>query len=151
VSLEGRNFGKSGSQKAKIDVFFSFTNVAKRESHACAVEFKYFKKLNRREPKNRYDVFADILNLESYGGFAEYGFLIVATDHDHYVNQEAYSPDTADFDFRHGRSYVAGTAATYKTRKPHGPPITLKRSYSFVWDTTVGGLHFLKLGVETRM
>lgn len=148
VSLATSAFGKSGSKKAKIDVFFSFTNAATKETHSCAVEMKFFKMTNHREPNNRYDVFADILNLESYGGFADCCFLLVATDHDHYVSHIEYSQDTAGFDFRNGRTYTAGTAATYRTLKPYGEPITLRHSYSFAWDTAAGGLHFLKLPVE---
>lgn len=150
VRLNGEAFGKSGSDRAKIDVFFSFTNAATRESVSCAVEMKFFKKKNHREPNNRYDVYADIQNLESYGNFADYCFLVVATDHDHYVSQDAYSPDTTDFDFRHGRQYVTGTPATYRTTNPYGPSITLHNSYSFAWDTAAGGLHFLQLPVEPR-
>lgn len=146
--LDGKAFGKSGSDRAKIDVFFSFTNASTRESVSCAVEMKFFKKKNHREPNNRYDVFADIHNLESYGAFADYCFLVVATDHDHYVSQPAYSADTADFDFRQGRHYSAGTPATYGTPDPYGAPITLHNSYSFAWDTATGGLHFMKLAVE---
>lgn len=150
VRLNGEVFGKSGSDRAKIDVFFSFTNAVTGESVSCAVEMKFFKKKNHREPNNRYDVYADIHNLESYGTFADYCFLVVATDHDHYVSQDAYSPDTIDFDFRHGHQYVAGTPATYRTPKPHGPPITLHNTYSFEWNTAAEGLHFLKLPVEPR-
>ena len=150
VSLATGAFGKSGSKKAKIDAFFSFTNAATKETHSCAVEMKFFKKKNHREPKNRYDVFADILNLESYGGFSDCCFLLVATDHDHYVSQSKYSQDTAGFDFRDGFTYMAGTTATYRTPKPYGVPITLRHPYSFAWDKAVGGLHFLKLPVEPK-
>jgi hypothetical protein len=148
ISLPSGIFGKSGSQKAKIDVFFSFTNAATRDTHSCAVEMKFFKQKNHREPNNRYDVFADIHNLENYGGFADCCFLLVATDHDHYVSQSSYSNDTSDFDFRHGLTYTAGTTATYRTAVPYGGPIILNGSYPFTWDTTAGGLHFLKLSVD---
>ena len=150
VSLATGAFGKSGSKKAKIDAFFSFTNAATKETHSCAVEMKFFKKKNHREPNNRYDVFADILNLESYGGFSDCCFLLVATDHDHYVSQSEYSQDTAGFDFRDGITYMAGTTATYRTPKPYGVPITLRHPYSFAWDKADGGLHFLKLPVEPK-
>lgn len=151
VSLDTGAFGKSASKKAKIDVFFSFTNAATKETQSCAVEMKFFKMKNHREPNNRYDAFADILNLENYGGFAECCFLLVATDHDHYVTQSEYSQDTAGFDFRDGVTYRAGTTVTYQTPKPHGAPITLQHSYSFAWDTAAGGLHFLKLPVEPKL
>ena len=150
VRLNGESFGKSSSERTKIDVFFSFTNAATREPVSCAVEISVFKKKNHREPNNRYDVCADIHSLESYGTFADCCFLVVATDHDHYLGQDTYSPDTTDFDFRHGSQYVAGTSATYRTAEPYGPPIALHDSYSVAWDAAVGGLHFLKLPVDPR-
>ena len=148
ISLPHGTFGKSRSEKAKVDVFFSFTNAATNEKHSCAVEMKFFKKKNHREPNNRYDVFADIHNLENYGSFADHCFLLVATDHDHYVSQSSYSKDTSDFDFRHGRTYTAGTTATYRTAVPYGDPIALVGSYPFAWDTTADGLHFMKLSLD---
>jgi hypothetical protein len=94
--------------------------------------------------------FLDIHNLESYGSFAECCFLLVATDHDHYVNHDSYSPDTSDFDFRQGKLYNAGTIATYRTTTPYGNPITLNNSYQFVWNQEVSGLHFLQLAVNPK-
>ena len=146
--LQGQVFGKSGTERAKIDIFCSFVDATSNATETCAIELKYFKKANHREPNNRYDVFADIANLERYGMVAECCFLIVATDHDHYVSQAAYSADTSDFDFRHGTTYTVGTSATYRTSMPYAPPIALRRSYSFIWDTVAGGIHFLKLAVE---
>jgi hypothetical protein len=147
VQLDGAKFGKSGTQKAKIDIFCSYTHRVSGEIETCAIELKYFKCANHREPNNRYDVFADILNLENYGQFAQQGYLIVATDHEHYVRHEGYSEDTADFDFRHGQTYTAGTLATYRTNGYKGP-IRLRDSYRFEWDTEVDGIHFLKLQVR---
>jgi hypothetical protein len=147
VELTKASFVKSGSPRAKIDVFCSYTNTETGTINSCAIEMKHFTKKNHREPNNRYDVFADIRNLENYGGFADCCFMIVATDHDHYVSQTSYSLDTGDFDFRNGKSYKAGTAATYRTGVPHGDPITLDGSYTFAWDTDSSGLHFLKLAV----
>jgi hypothetical protein len=150
VLLSGGLFEKSGTNKAKIDVWISFEDLETKAKHSCAIELKFFKYANHREPNNRYDVFSDIQNLEAYGDFADLGFLIVATDHHHYVNQDSYSQDTADFDFRHGSRYDAGKALTYKTAKPHGEPIALGNSYSFSWDECAGGIHFLKLPVLPR-
>jgi hypothetical protein len=148
VELPDSTFGKSGSRKAKIDIFCSFTKASTREVHSCAIEMKYFKKKNHREPNNRYDVFADIHNLENYGAFADCCFMVVATDHDHYVSQTSYSPDTCDFDFRHGRTYIAGTVATYRTPDPYGKPIELTGNYAFEWNAEAGGIHFMQLAVE---
>ena len=148
VALNDRLFGKSGSSKAKIDICFSYTNASTKAVRSCAVEMKFFKKQNQREPNNRYDVFADIHNLENYGRVAHQCFLVVATDHDHYVSQSQYSAATSDFDFRQGVTYVAGATATYRTPKVYGEPITLRGSYAFTWDQTAGGLHFLRVHVE---
>lgn len=148
VTLSGQSFGKSGSEKAKIDIHFSYTNAATKTTQSCAVELKFFKKKNQREPNNRYDVFADLHNLEHYGAVANRCFLVVATDHDHYVTWPEYSKDTGDFDFRHGRTYAAGTTLTYRTPRPYGEPITLRGSYAFAWDQVAGGLHFLRVAVQ---
>ena len=147
ILLSDAVFEKSGTSKAKIDIWLSFEDLETKTKHSCAIELKFFKHANHREPNNRYDVFSDIQNLEAYGDAADLGFLIVATDHHHYVNQDSYSSDTADFDFRQGRSYSAGTVLTYRTAKPHGEPIALRNSYSFAWDECAGGIHFLKLPV----
>lgn len=148
ITRPGQSFGKSGSEKAKIDIYFAYTNTATNTTQACAVELKFFKKKNQREPNNRYDVFADLHNLEHYGAVADRCFMVVATDHDHYVSWPDYSKDTCDFDFRHGRGYKAGTALTYRTPSPYGHPITLRGSYAFAWDQVAGGLHFLRVAVQ---
>lgn len=150
VTLIGSSFGKSQSSKAKIDIWFAYTKVSTAEVQACAVELKFFKKKNNREPNNRYDVFADIHNLEHYGKFAQRCFMVVVTDHDHYVSQDKYSEDTSDFDFRDGKAYPSkpDKTLTYRTEKPYGGPIQLAGSYNFNWDCGVNGLHFLKLAVK---
>ncbi|MCF2861771.1 hypothetical protein ABMY44_06330 [Pseudoalteromonas sp. Cnat2-41] len=148
VTLAGGTFEKSKTEKAKIDIWFSLENVKTGEKHSCAIELKFFKKLNHREPNNRYDVFKDLHNLECYDGFVDVGFLLVATDHPHYINQDEFSNDTKDFDFREGRSYKAGTELVYRTQKPYGPPIKLKGSYDFKWRTVEAGLSFLFIPVE---
>ena len=111
----------------------------------CAIELKFFKKANQREPNNRYDVFSDICRLEGCRDVADVGYMIVATDHPHYVDKAEYSPATADFDFRHGRTYQAGTTMTYQGS--HGDPIALANSYDFEWTTDSGALKFLLLRV----
>jgi hypothetical protein len=108
---------------------------------------KFLKKENHREPNSRYDVFEDLSNLELYKQHnIDLCYFILATDHSHYVNQEIYSPDTSDFDFRNGKKYKAGTILKYKTVKPYGEDISLKQDYSFSWDT-VEKYHFLKVKI----
>lgn len=148
VTLSGGIFVKSKTEKAKIDIWFSLENLKSGDKHSCAIELKYFKKENHREPNNRYDVFKDLNNLERYGDFVDAGFLLVATDHPHYINHQEFSPDTKDFDFREGRSYYAGTELVYRTQNPYGPPIALKGSYDFAWRTVETGLSFLFISVE---
>ena len=150
ITLPNTSFEKSGSARAKIDIYFAYANTATNVMQSCAIELKFFRKKNQREPNNRYDVFADLHNLENYGSVADRCFLVVATDHDHYVNWPSYSKDTSDFDFRNGRKYEAGTAAIYRTIKPYGTPITLSNSYSFTWDQDESGLQFLCVPVVPR-
>ncbi len=148
VLLSSGVFSKSKSTIAKIDIFLSIENTTSEERHSCAIELKFFKRKNLREPNNRYDVFKDLCNLENYGEFADFGVLLVATDHSHYINQDAYSQDTADFDFRHGASYVSGTELSYRTAKPYGEPIKLLGNYGFKWQEATNGVSFMLLEVN---
>lgn len=143
VTLEGGEFVKSGTDKAKIDIWLSLENISTKEKYSCAIELKYFKKANHREPNNRYDVFKDLHNLECYGNYVDIGFLLVATDHPHYINQAEYSADTKDFDVREGASYQAGTELIYRTPPPYGPPVKLRNSYRFHWQAVESSLSFL--------
>ncbi len=149
VSLSQGMFDKSKSSKAKIDIFISIDNISTKQKNNCAIELKYFKKTNHREPNNRYDVFKDISNLENYGEFTDCGILLVATDHNHYISKEKYSKDTGDFDFRHNSKYEAGTVLEYRTEKPYGPAITLNGNYEFKWQGAVGGVSFMRLDVNS--
>lgn len=147
VVLSCGEFVKSGTKNAKMDIWLSLESAGGVERYACAIELKYFKQDNHREPNNRYDVFGDLYNLECYGGFVDIGFLLVVTDHPHYVNHEKYSADTSDFDFRNGSIYRAGTKLVYRTQNPHGPPIRLRNNYSFSWHSVESGLSFLLVPV----
>ena len=140
-------FGKSGTARAKVDVWLAIYESG-RVMCSCAIEMKFFKRINHREPNNRYDVFADIGNLEGYAGVADIGYLMVATDHDHYVSQSSYSVDTADFDFRHGSRYARGFSLSYRTEKPYGVDICLSRDYTFSWDEFRDGTHCMLLSVD---
>lgn len=136
---------KSKSDRARVDLLLEY----KDDSNAtkAAIELKFFKKDNRREPNNRYDVFKDISNLELYKKHGiDICYFILATDHSHYYNKDKYSVDTADFDFRHEKKYKAGTVLQYKTAKPHGQDISLKQDYTFLWDN-INDLYFLKLKI----
>ena len=127
------HFDKSNSNRAKVDIAMCFGN--KDAYSTAAIELKYFKKLNHREPNNRYDVFADISNLEKYKEeFFDISYLLVLTDHEHYVNQNEYSDDTKDFDFRHNKQYKSKTELIYRTEKPYGYPLSLNGNYIFKWD-----------------
>ena len=136
---------KSNRDKARVDLLLKFQD--EKHTTTAAIELKYFKKENNREPNNRYDVFRDLFNLELYKkNGVDLCYFILATDHAHYYNKENYSPDTADFDFRNGKNYQAGTVLNYKTAKPYGPSIALSQDYVFSWDE-MEDLYFLKVGV----
>jgi hypothetical protein len=122
-----------GARRGRIDIWFSLTTPDNREWR-CAIELKFFKKTNQREPNNRYDVFKDIARLESCKDVADLGFMLVGTDHLHYIEQPEYSIDTQDFDFRHGSKYLSGKTMEYRTTSPYGVPITLGQSYDFLWS-----------------
>jgi hypothetical protein len=122
-----------GAKRGRIDIWFSLTTADDR-AWRCVIEMKFFKKANQREPNNRYDVFKDIARLESCKDVADLGFMLVATDHPHYIEQPGYSADTQDFDFRHGSKYQAGKAMEYRTASPYGEPITLLQGYDFLWS-----------------
>lgn len=143
-------FMKSGTKKARIDILLKFEVASEGntiKTYQAAIELKYFKKENHREPNNRYDVFRDISNLEKYkkNGIDVCCF-ILATDHSHYCDQKVYSPDTSDFNFADGVKYEAGKVLTYRTEKPYGVPITLNNSYEFNWNK-INDKYFLKLDI----
>ena len=136
---------KSKTKNARIDILIKYTLNDKETT--AAIELKFFKKANHREPNNRYDVFKDISNLEQYKkNGIDICYFILATDHDHYVTQQVYSKDTADFNFKHGTNYKADTVLSYRTKKPYGEDLKLTQDYEFRWGK-VQGLYFLKVKV----
>ena len=144
ISLNGASI-KSKSDRARVDLLLKYQDDDSLTK--AAIELKFFKKENHREPNNRYDVFKDISNLELYKSHdIDLCYFILATDHSHYCYQDNYSTDTEDFDFRHNREYKSGKVLQYKTEKPFGPDITLKQNYTFKWDK-INDLNFLKLKV----
>jgi hypothetical protein len=144
IDLEKKSI-KSNSKKARVDIYLEFGDDEQKSKGA--IELKFLKKRNHREPNNRYDIFKDISNLEAYKkNGIEICYFYISTDHAHYVNQENYSPDTADFDFRRGSNYSAGRKLEYKTTKPYGPPIKLKGNYQFEWSHQKE-LYFMKLKI----
>lgn len=136
---------KSNSNQARVDIILSLGD--EKESKRCAIELKYFKKSSHREPNNRYDVFKDLSNLELYKeNGIDLCYFMVGTDHEHYVNQDTYSENTKDFDFRDESIYKAGTELIYRTTTPYGPPIKLNKSYKFKWKK-YQEIYFLKVKV----
>lgn len=130
---------KSKSKNARVDIYLKYQTD--EQLTTAAIELKFFKKKNHREPNNRYDVFKDIHNLELYEQHGtDLCYFFVATDHDHYVNQKVYSSDTGDFDFRNDKSYKAGKVLQYKTEKPHGPDLSLTQDYSFFGTVLKNGI-----------
>lgn len=137
------------NKKAKSRIDLMLTYKLNEKIYKAAIELKFFKKENHREPKNRYDVFKDIYKLELYkkNGFDVCYFFLV-TDHEHYVSHKKYSVNTSDFDCRQGQKYKAGTCLSYRTSKPHGPNITLTKDYYFNQWRTLKGFYFLKMKIE---
>jgi hypothetical protein len=136
---------KGKSDRARVDLILKYQD--ENTTTTAAIELKFFKKENHREPNNRYDVFKDISNLELYKNHnIDICYFILATDHNHYYDQNNYSQDTADFDFRDGKSYKTGTSLQYKTDTPYGQDISLNQDYSFTWDK-INDFYFLKLKV----
>jgi hypothetical protein len=136
---------KSRSDRARIDLLLHYKD--EEGELKAAIELKFFKKENHREPNYRYDVFTDLFNLELYKSHGiDLCYFVLATDHAHYYTHKGYERPTADFDFRHKSTYEAGKVLTYKTDKPHGDPIRLRQSYTFLWDQ-IQDLYFLKVKV----
>jgi hypothetical protein len=148
VELE-KPFSSSSGERGRIDIWFAITNP-ETGIERCAIELKFFKEANHREPNNRYEVFKDMARLERCGAIADMAFMFVVTDHDHYSHrQRAYSVMTSDFDFRHGKTYRSGTEMTYRTGGM-GPPITLAGDYQFSWEGGADGLRYLLAEVAPR-
>ncbi|BDA85467.1 hypothetical protein Sa4125_30090 [Aureimonas sp. SA4125] len=145
--------GRSGrkTSRGRIDIWFRIGKGDGSKAR-CAIELKFFKRANHREPNNRYDAFSDISRLERCADVADVGFSLIATDHTHYHVHPGYSDDTKAFDFRDGASYRAGTPLTYKTAMPYGDAITLGSDYEFRWTAAPsgGGLGYLLLEVAPR-
>ncbi|MEM7688296.1 MAG: hypothetical protein AAF291_04675 [Pseudomonadota bacterium] len=136
-----------GSRSGRIDLWYGFRDPEYGELN-CAVELKFPKRANHREPNNRYDVFADLARLEEFTEKYDLGYLFVVTDHPHYHSAKRYSEATASFDFRDGSSYNAGSQLVYNTAKPHGEPIVLQGDYQFSWSAVRNGLRFLSTEVH---
>jgi hypothetical protein len=113
-----------GGKRGRIDIWFRLTSDDGAE-WKCALELKFFKMTNHREPLNRYDVFDDIWRLERCRDVADLGFMLVATDHAHYINYPKYADVARDFDFRHNESYKAYSELNYGTER-FREPITLE-------------------------
>lgn len=145
--LYGVKYPKSDSNKARVDILLEYRSGTDKAK--AVIELKFFKKENHREPNNRYDIFKDLENLEIYKENNEINlcYLVVGTDHAHYVSQEIYSSDTADFDCRDNHEYVQGKTLSYNTEKPYGEDIVLRNSYVFKWDK-LDKYSFLKLEVK---
>ena len=60
ISLNGTSI-KSKTDRARVDLLLKYQDDD--SSTEAAIELKFFKKENHREPNNRYDVFKDISNL----------------------------------------------------------------------------------------
>ena len=127
-------FAKSKTKKARVDIILSLGDFSNFST--VAIELKFLKAINHREPNNRYDAFLDLHNLEVYKreNLFDITYFILGTDHKHYVNQKNYSTPTSKFDLRNGSTYKAKTTLIYGTSKPYGVPLALENDYTFNWD-----------------
>ncbi|MFT7137172.1 MAG: hypothetical protein ACI80I_003183, partial [Akkermansiaceae bacterium] len=125
-------FPKKNSKTASIDIFFHQDDETK-----YAIELKCFRKANHREPNNRYEAYADLANLEIYlEEHTDAGIFLLVTDHPHYFDNSfrPHSAKASDFSLRDGHRYEAGRVLSYKTSKPHGADLTLRKGYNFNWQ-----------------
>jgi hypothetical protein len=142
----GGVFPKKGRNNAEIDIFFTVGEDQTR----CAVELKLFKRINQREPNNRYDSYADLANLEIYlVEHCDVGFFVLLTDHPHYYDPHfgPHRPGTADFSLREGHVYQSQRELVYQTNMPYGPPLKLSHDYTFQWQNTGHEWRFLILKI----
>ncbi len=139
---------KGDSSTPRADVVIAFGSHSFFST--CAIELKYFKKENARTSHNRYDVYADLANLELYRSeYIDETFLFVATDDPTYAQRAPSGPATSELNLATGHSVPAGTTVTYNSDKAPGAPITLNDSYQFewaeheIWGKTVDKLYTL--------
>jgi hypothetical protein len=138
VELEGRvpvdsPAPKGATKMPRVDILLALG--AGQFFATCAIELKYFQKANSRKPRNQYDAFCDLANLEIYRHqYIDETYLFVATDDPAYV-MGSFEGAAKDFDLRNGCSISAGQTLTYRGPIPPGPPITLTENYTFSWET----------------
>ena len=100
----------------------------------CAIEIKYLKRRNARQPLNRYDVFCDLANLELYRQkHVDETYLYVVTDDPDYMNTVPGGA-AKDFSLRDGCTIAGGTPLSYRGRKRTCREITLSQSYVLSWQ-----------------
>lgn len=78
VELE-KPLRSADGRRGRIDIWFKLRDNQGRDWR-CAIELKFFKRENHREPNNRYDVFKDIARLESCADVADIGFMLEPDD-----------------------------------------------------------------------
>ncbi len=161
VFLNEGSFIKSKSNKANIDIVIGFETKTPSDKVSCAIELKFFKQ-GSGAPRNRYNFFVDLHNLEQYmtqdfeseDFSVDFGFMIVGTDHGHYVDQSSdYGEAAEDFDFRDGKKYIKNTNLIYKEFDEKAAPskskvmisISLKNNYEFKWHKSDKSFLILKI------
>lgn len=141
-----KDYSRNKSNKGRIDLVINYLFNSKLTK--VAIEIKFFKKENNREPNNRYDAYKDILKLEAYKRQGvEMCYFILITDHDHYVTKQKYSDNTKDFDLGQGKSYKANTVLSYRTNNPNYPDMVLEGNYVFNWQKMAGNYYGLLLRI----
>lgn len=137
---------KSQTKRARMDIYITYKQHGFKDVQG-AIELKFLKKANKDGPRNRYKVFLDISNLESYKNDGiECCYFLLITDNLHYVSQQKYSKNTSDFDFRHGQSYKANSTLSYRTKNSTKKDLVLKQDYNFYWEN-YHSLNFLRIKI----
>jgi hypothetical protein len=146
--------GANGTRRARMDILIEYKFGS--ETIKAAIELKFLKKENAAETLSRKGVLADLSILEQYQkeGQTDVGYLVLVTNHRHYVDQKKeYEKVARDFDFRDKKKYYAGTKMVYRTQKEEEDSIQLKNNYDFKWDTVAdkrdeAKFFFLKVEVD---
>ena len=138
---------KAGTGNPRVDILLGLG--AGQHFATCALELKYLKRDNVRQPLNRYDVYCDLANLEKYRErHVDETYLYVVTNDPAYRNKVPTGA-AADFDLSQGVTVSGNTPLTYRGRKATRAPIALQRDYTFewqelrVWGRAVESLHML--------
>ena len=129
---------KSANGRARCDIIVKLKSDT--EEKKAAIELKYFKQgKNEAVTDNRFSLLLDLDNLEKYKQPDPdlLCYEIVYTDNENYTK-----PDNRS------KIKITPTISGYTELYRDHPPITLKKTYSSVWDSYAENHHFLKIDLQ---